>query len=206
MPRYYTFGGQPIQYAGQWNGFPSRLSRVAAETRGLSGHDGIGKDPEVEYLPWRPSGPEALDPGEGGRPFGLFENLSDNERRFGAIALIAAVGWYLWKSSEKKKNRKVDQRWVALKASGRSVLDFDDESTTASRRKNPGRRRRRRQRPMPQRTLTKQWVLEKKSGARWIPLYSSSNKRDVLKDLRFEKALVAPHGKYRVRKTQRDNL
>jgi hypothetical protein len=84
--RYYRFGGQPLPYAGQWYGYPSILTRNAAETRAMGAF--------TEYLPARPSGPEPLDPGAMG--LGFLEMLSDNEKR---LALVAAVGlgafWFL---------------------------------------------------------------------------------------------------------------
>lgn len=88
--RYYLFGGQVAAPAYRWKGFTlPGLTRNASETRGLSG------DPVVEYLPYRASGPEMLDPGEGGRS-GLagFDLTLD---RLGLIAAALLVGHWLGK-------------------------------------------------------------------------------------------------------------
>lgn len=94
--KYYLFGGQVAAPAYRWKGYTlPGLTRVAAETRGLSGvrfddladaADALGRDPEVEFLPYRASGPEPLDPGEGGSLAGF--DLTA-ERLF----LIAAAGF-----------------------------------------------------------------------------------------------------------------
>lgn len=83
---YYLFGGQPRQYTSGWKGYPQPgLSRVAAETRGLSSD-------EVEYLPYRASGPEPLDPGEGGLAgIPIWDGLSDNEKHVVMIAGVVGV-------------------------------------------------------------------------------------------------------------------
>ena len=59
--KYFVYGGQPIPHAYRWKGFPSLATRVASDTRGLSG---VFDEPHTEYLPYRASGPEPLDPGE----------------------------------------------------------------------------------------------------------------------------------------------
>lgn len=97
MPRYYSYGGQPIQYAGMWKGLTvPGLTRNAAETRGLS-----ADDPEVEYLPWRPSGPEPLEPGESGVLGSFLDGLSDNEKRLvcAGAAVAAMIG--IWKFAKR---------------------------------------------------------------------------------------------------------
>lgn len=83
--RYYLFGGQVAAPAYRWKGYTlPGLTRVAAETRGVSG---VGDDVPVEYLPYRASGPEPLDPGLAG-----FDLTA--ERLF-LIAAAAYAGYWL---------------------------------------------------------------------------------------------------------------
>jgi hypothetical protein len=90
--RYYLFGGQVAAPAYRWKGYTlPGLTRNAAETRGLSG--GLG-DEEAEYLPYRASGPEPLDPGEGGLGGFLnsgFTGLLPPYLEVGVLALGAAL-------------------------------------------------------------------------------------------------------------------
>lgn len=96
--RYYLFGGQPTQGAYRWKGYAlPGLTRNAAETRDLSG------DPVVEYLPYRPSGPEPLDPGElAGIP--IWDGLSDNEKKLAAVVIAAGAAWWFFGRKKMKKN------------------------------------------------------------------------------------------------------
>jgi len=50
---------------------------------------------------WRPSGPEPHDPNGDG--LGIFDSLSDNEKKLAAIGAIAAVGFYLYKRRKKRR-------------------------------------------------------------------------------------------------------
>lgn len=72
------------------------------------------------YAPVRPSGPEPIDPGESIGPLlvdpsavraaeraGLsgccgLSGLSDNEKRYGGIALAVIGAWLLWKGSKRR--------------------------------------------------------------------------------------------------------
>lgn len=84
--KYYLFGGQVVAPAYRWKGY-TLPGLIAADTRGLSG------DPEVEYLPYRASGPEPLDPGELGA-IPIWDGLSDKEK--GLVALAAAGAAFLF--------------------------------------------------------------------------------------------------------------
>ena len=98
--KYYLFGGQVPAPAYRWKGYTlPGLTRVASDTRGLSGFD----DPAAEYLPYRASGPEPLDPGElgdAGDGLGaipIWGNLSDNEKNVVLLAVAGAAAWFLLK-------------------------------------------------------------------------------------------------------------
>lgn len=87
--RYYLFGGQVAAPAYRWKGYTlPGLTRVAAETRGISG---LGHDPETEFLPYRASGPEPMD------------HLAGFDLTAERLFLIAAAAYAgFWLGSRKK--------------------------------------------------------------------------------------------------------
>jgi hypothetical protein len=99
--KYYLFGGQVAAPAYRWKGYTlPGLTRNAAETRGLSG------DPETEFLPYRASGPEMLDPGEGGTLAGITDILKTSVLGVPVvpIALAAGAAWWLFGRKKMRKN------------------------------------------------------------------------------------------------------
>ena len=110
--RYYTFGGQPIPHVYRWNGYPSTLTRNAAETRGLSSDD----EEQVEYLPARASGPEPMDPGE----TGLSGFIGDNKN----LLMLAGAGLVAWMFFKKKlrKNPPLKTLKIEEHAEGKGLI------------------------------------------------------------------------------------
>ncbi len=98
--KYYLFGGQVAAPAYRWKGYTlPGLTRVASDTRGLSG------DPEVEYLPYRPSGPEPQDPGEGSGLAGVLDGMSDLHKAIFASflgGLASGIALDMWRKRRHK--------------------------------------------------------------------------------------------------------
>jgi len=141
---YFIFGAQrryPYAWHGGAGGVPN--TSLAAESRGLGGGDMIdsGLDPNwLEYpafkhtnlhdpsmggcalADWplvRPQGPEPLDPNSG--VLGMFDTLSDNEKKL-AVGAIALVGGYLlWKRMKRRRN-PTRARYHVSAARGRGRL------------------------------------------------------------------------------------
>jgi len=149
---YFIFGAQrryPHAWHGGAGGVPN--TSLAAESRGLGGGDLVesGLDPNFLGYPafrqtnlhnpsmadyvsvgdWplvRPQGPEPLDPNSGVRGgregIGIFDTLSDNEKKLamGAAALVG--GFLLWKHLKKKRRNPTRARYHVSSARGRGRL------------------------------------------------------------------------------------
>ena len=132
---YYLFGYQR-RYPFAWHGGPGGVpwSKRAAETMELGGSSdlvesgiepyamhfpALGQEGETDETPaiiasgdWpalRPAGPEPLDPGEAPMGLGLFDTLSDNEKRLLMFG-TAGVAAYWWFFLRKPKRRRAPAR------------------------------------------------------------------------------------------------
>jgi hypothetical protein len=118
---YYLFGAErryPYAWHGGAGGVPS--SRPAAETRELGSADMIESGLDPNFIPYpafnhtrfhdpslelaglgdfplrRPAGKEPLDPHQ-------LADLSDNEKKYGALAIAGLAALWLYKRSKKRR-------------------------------------------------------------------------------------------------------
>lgn len=141
---YYLYGYQR-RYPYAWHGNPGGVpqSRVAAESRGLGIFDMLEagfQDPaffpfpafkhtnlhdasmlhETELSDWpllRPAGPETLDPNN---LAGFLDNLSDNEKTLGLVAIAGVAAWWFWKH-KRRRNPARKARYDVYVGRSRSV-------------------------------------------------------------------------------------
>ena len=111
---YYDFGYQtryPFQWHGGAGGVPSghrsavrrELGAVDLEESGANSAYTMNYPAFGDWPALRPAGPEPLDPGEA---LGLFDNLSDNEKRLALVGVVGAAAYWFFVLRKPKKRRR----------------------------------------------------------------------------------------------------